>query len=66
MQKGLILMHIKNLIKIEEKEGEIDWERERFNYLRGLNKPVEFQNNRANFQYLKLSNIKPLFHALTL
>lgn len=53
-------MHIKNLIKIEERE------RERSNYLMGLNKPVEFQNNRANFQYLKLSNIKPLFHALTL
>lgn len=34
---------------------------ERFNYQRRLNKPVEFQNNRTNFQYLKLSNIKPLF-----
>lgn len=31
---------------------------ERFNYQRRLNKPVEFQNNRTNFQYL----IKPLFH----
>lgn len=40
----------------EEKEGERDL------IIKSLNKPVEFQNNRTNFQYLKLSNIKPLFH----